>query len=185
MSEKRSIRIAGDEFDFEVRWCEHDTLATTAFVTFECYTTVQPRDPDDAIVLNAFTDALSDLIEAFSAQVGSDIAVVKKSLLSKLQPKGIDPKDQWAQDVATGAKCPRCGYLNCPLGTSCARTPYKGPPEYERIGAACREHPRKKLSRRLARRDNGSGTPPKDESYICYRLFGVSACVCPRCVRCS
>jgi hypothetical protein len=72
---------------FEVRWQPHE-LATTALVTFKAHSTVSPGDDDAAVILNAFTEALSDLIEAFSSEVGSEIAVVKQSLLNKLQSEG-------------------------------------------------------------------------------------------------
>ena len=72
----------------EVRWQPHEELATTALVTFESHLTVRPGDDDTAVILNAFTETLSDLIEAFSNEVGSEIAVVKQSLLNKLQEYG-------------------------------------------------------------------------------------------------
>ena len=74
----------------EVRWRPHEELATTALVTFESHSTVRPGDDDTAVILNAFTETLSDLIEAFSNEVGSEIAVVKESLLRKLRESAHD-----------------------------------------------------------------------------------------------
>jgi len=73
---------------FEVRWQPHEELPTTALITLKAHSTVRPGDDDTAVILNAFTEALSDLIEAFSNEVGSEIAVVKQSLLNKLQSEG-------------------------------------------------------------------------------------------------
>ena len=95
---------------FEVRWQPHEELATTALITFKAHSTVRPGDDDTAVILNAFTEALSDLIEAFSNEVGSEIAVVKQSLLNKLQSEGGRGAGHWplCHRAAGPCACRRC-----------------------------------------------------------------------------
>lgn len=75
----------GSFWKLSLQWQPHDTMATTGMVKFECYTTVHPWDTEQSAVMNAFAECLSDLIEAFSSEVGNEVEAVKASLLRKLQ----------------------------------------------------------------------------------------------------
>jgi hypothetical protein len=88
MGEQSSATRERNGSKLKVTWVPHDTRSTTAVVSFECYSTVAVGDDETTVVQNAFTEAIADLIDAFSDEVGSEIAVVKQSLLNKLQSEG-------------------------------------------------------------------------------------------------
>lgn len=107
MGEQSSATRERNGSKLKVTWVPHDTRSTTAIVSFECYSTVAVGDDETTVVQNAFTEAIADLIEAFSDEVGSEIAVVKRSLLRKLQDAtGGD----WAicQRAVGPCACQRC-----------------------------------------------------------------------------